>query len=397
VSEPEANSSSSGRAAAVHFPGLNGMRFWAAVAIIAFHIEIFKQVGGIPSWGQIRLWKWMGPYSLVSFFAMSGFLIIYLLVEEQRRTGKVDARKFQLRRILRIWPLYYTVTLLGIACMALFPGQDRLPDSLGEATPQWMILYVFLMPNIAFAVYGIVPYIGPLWSIGVEQHFYFTVPEVVRRLKGHVGRTLIVIILAFVALRLILPPLAHMQSPGETLTEGWRVTLELLRIYQLECMAVGGLGALLVHRNDERWLERIYRPSTQIGTWVVILACGSLGIRFGPIDNTIWAGLFTIMILNLGTNPKTLLKLENPWLDYLGKITFGLYLYHTFFIVLAMNVLEDRLTEGGLLYNLLLYGGVFSLTFLTSAASYRYLERPVLLMKRKFMVVESQVGSHSGK
>ena len=62
----------------------------------------------------------LGGLGVIFFFVLSGFLITYLLLKEKEQTGTVNVKKFYARRVLRIWPLYFFIVLLGFFCTAIF-------------------------------------------------------------------------------------------------------------------------------------------------------------------------------------------------------------------------------------------------------------------------------------
>src|SRR5712692_1492145 len=97
----------------VHFPGLNGLRFFAALAVCASHVELLKQYLGYPSAYDRPAVYEVGRLSVTFFFVLSGYLITYLLLIEKQATGTISLRDFYVRRILRIWPLYYL--LMGLS------------------------------------------------------------------------------------------------------------------------------------------------------------------------------------------------------------------------------------------------------------------------------------------
>src|SRR6266850_3985807 len=93
---------------AVHFPGLNGLRFLAALTVVLYHASFSFEYAGIPQYDYlVRLNLQTGFLCVVFFFVLSGFLITYLLLAEEAETGEIYVRGFYLRRVLRIWPLYY--------------------------------------------------------------------------------------------------------------------------------------------------------------------------------------------------------------------------------------------------------------------------------------------------
>src|ERR1044071_5481753 len=91
----------------IYFPGLNGLRFLAASAVIITHVELLKGVLGLPNhWKNPVLFN-LGGLGVYFFFVLSGFLITYLLLSEKNMTGHISIKKFYFRRIFRIWPIYY--------------------------------------------------------------------------------------------------------------------------------------------------------------------------------------------------------------------------------------------------------------------------------------------------
>jgi peptidoglycan/LPS O-acetylase OafA/YrhL len=103
----------------IYFPGLNSLRFLAASAVVFHHVEQYKSWKGLPNiWGTDGVLgafiDALGHKAVSLFFVLSGFLITYLLLAEVAKTGTVSLRKFYIRRILRIWPLYYIIVLSAI-------------------------------------------------------------------------------------------------------------------------------------------------------------------------------------------------------------------------------------------------------------------------------------------
>ncbi|MBF0511066.1 MAG: acyltransferase [Candidatus Omnitrophica bacterium] len=95
----------------VHFPGLNGLRFISAVIVVIHHLE--KSCIVSPNRYYARVFLENAGYTAVTFFfVISGFLITYLLLVEKQRFG-INIKYFYIRRILRIWPLYYFIIFLS--------------------------------------------------------------------------------------------------------------------------------------------------------------------------------------------------------------------------------------------------------------------------------------------
>src|ERR1700679_371071 len=100
---------------ALYFPNLNGLRFIAALAVIIHHAEAFRWIFGLPNaWRTVPAIGHLGDFGVVLFFVLSGFLITYLLLEEERVHGRIEVGRFYVRRALRIWPLYYLFVALAL-------------------------------------------------------------------------------------------------------------------------------------------------------------------------------------------------------------------------------------------------------------------------------------------
>src|SRR5690606_13477827 len=93
-----------------YFNGLNALRFFAAYLVVLHHAEQIRMKYGLFHLKELSLFN-NGSVAVTFFFALSGFLISYLLLRESESTGTVAVRKFYMRRILRIWPLYYLLVL----------------------------------------------------------------------------------------------------------------------------------------------------------------------------------------------------------------------------------------------------------------------------------------------
>ncbi len=104
----------------VYFPGLNALRFIAASAVIITHIELLKGFFGLKSFWQNPLLYNLGGLGVYFFFVLSGFLITYLLLKEKTVLNDIKIKNFYIRRILRIWPLYFFILILGLFVLTFF-------------------------------------------------------------------------------------------------------------------------------------------------------------------------------------------------------------------------------------------------------------------------------------
>ena len=186
----------------IHFKGLNAVRFLAAAVVAIAHASVLLMwepstyphgLGEIPNVARSGgLNPETAKLAVICFFVLSGFLITYLLLAEEARTGAISIRAFYLRRILRIWPLYYLLVLCGFL---LLPHVSLLglPIPPVHEHSWWLefALYMTVFPNLAVPV----PYLAHLWSIGVEEQFYILWPILLVLFPNRIRRLLVVITL----------------------------------------------------------------------------------------------------------------------------------------------------------------------------------------------------------
>ena len=391
-----------------YFKGLDGLRFFAALAVFFTHVELIKKFTGFGShWidpeeritkftvFQSVMSKEIDPLSpliayssalgVVFFFVLSGFLITYLLLKEKESNKTIQIGKFYLRRAFRIWPLYYLIFILGffvLPNLELFavPGQDVFFNQNFWGN---LMLYAFFMPNLAFSIYTTaVPNIGQSWSIGVEEQFYLLWPLLIRKSKN-VLKSILWIAGSIIALKGIL----LLSFPFIKL-EALVVIKKFLAMSKLECMALGGLGAYVLFNKKEVVLRIIFKPVSQIMAVVVIpILIYFIPTAFEDVLHLLFSVSFLVIILNVAGNEKVLLRFENPILQYLGRISYGFYMFHVMCIVFTIHILDKYIGLDNDIttpQHILLYGISFLLTVAVSSLSYHIFEKAFIRLKDKY-------------
>lgn len=396
--------------AKVYFPGLNGLRFFAAFAVIITHVELMKKFLGFDNlWfdagivqslpmkdiveGKIH---WMnplvaefGPLGVVFFFVLSGFLITYLLLVEKQQTSTVAVRKFYLRRIFRIWPLYFLIFILGFFILPHFdafyvPGQS---ESLQENFWGNFWCYLCILPNLGFAMYLAVPAIGQSWSIGVEEQFYIIWPVIMKWFKKPLAAILTVtfVLLAIKASVVLL---------DRSIDARWLSVLsKFLAMSKIECMTIGALGAWLLFTKKDRILKLIYSKTMLIASLLGVIIL----IYFTPRllqdgVHLVYAVCFLTIILNVSREGKLFVSLENRLFHVLGKISYGIYMYHLIVVTFVVFCFQRMLGKGaelGFIENFLIYLLSIGGTILISWLSYEFFELRFIKMKARFSKVIS--------
>ena len=153
-----------------HLKGLNGIRAIAALSVVITHVVQGLEMFGLPRMRGLEI----AGYGVTMFFTLSGFLITYLLLLEKEKYKDVNIKQFYIRRILRIWPLYYLYLLLSLVALFIYDSQVLNGN---------VIFYVLLLANVPFILGVQIPVIGHFWSLGVEEQFYLFWPWVVKKSK----------------------------------------------------------------------------------------------------------------------------------------------------------------------------------------------------------------------
>jgi peptidoglycan/LPS O-acetylase OafA/YrhL len=370
----------------LYFKNLNALRFFAATAVILHHVEQYKFWAKIPSiWGNTTI-DALGQKAVSFFFVLSGFLITYLLMEENRKTSVISIRDFYVRRVLRIWPVYYLVVVICLFVIPHLLDLSFLGIDLYDEKFTWkIILLVAVLPNV-LRVYS--PNIvggNQLWSIGVEEQFYLIWPLLI----GFFVKRIVPFLFGFILLKLTITVILEFllnQKGGLFYSALFRFWI-LLKVEQ---MAIGALGAWALFSQKENILKLVYsRISFSLSLLLLVL------LMLIPVHH--WSiayaegFIFLSLILNLSTNPSLNISMESPVLARLGNISYGMYMYHTLCITLCIYVLTRfGFHQGDLvLFNILIYSSSIFLTLLVAFVSYEYFEKVFLAMKERFMIVKS--------
>ncbi|MCW3077624.1 MAG: putative acyltransferase [Bacteroidetes bacterium] len=372
----------------IFFKGINGLRFLAALSVVITHVELLKGSFGFKHYWKEPLIFNLGGLGVYFFFVLSGFLITFLLLKEKEKFGKINIKAFYIRRILRIWPLYYLIFCLGFFVLPHFPSINinYLQASFVQNYYPSLILYLFILPNLALSLFSAVPHIGQLWSIGVEEQFYIFWPWLISKSKN-IARSLVKFIAVILIIKCLVLIIGYWYR-----SEDWYKVLKLfVAMSKFECMAIGGLGAYWLFVQNKKILVFIYNR--------IVLTCSILLIPvlvyFTPEKiqdgvHLVYSLIFLIIIINVGTNTKVWFKLENPLFSYLGKISYGIYMYHFIIIPIVLSLTKSYVSGmNEVVLNMFLYSIILITTILISSMSYEFFEKRFIKIKAKFALVNS--------
>lgn len=367
----------------IYFPNLNGLRFIAAFLVIVHHTEQIKGMYSLENyWKAVPFVALIGKLGVVLFFVLSGFLITYLLLTEEHSFQKVNIKSFYIRRVLRIWPLYFLILGLSLFVLPyfsffLFPGYT--PEIVHENLGWTLLLYGVFSPNLSVAFLGSIPYASHLWSIGTEEQFYLVWPVIIRYVKKFRVWVMLLIIAGYWMVKRKLD-FYQDSDPSDfhaAISTFWN-------LFNINCMAIGALFAILLYKKNaflQVFQNRILFYSALLFTSYLLFQ----GVKFASFHYEIYAVLFGIIILNFASNPKIGISLENPLFNYLGNISYGLYMYHPIGIIMALKLLMSL----DLVTNWILYPLVLGFTIGLAGVSYRWYETYFLKFKPQFSKIIS--------
>jgi peptidoglycan/LPS O-acetylase OafA/YrhL len=365
----------------VFFPNLDGLRFLSFLAVFLNHC-FYTDIVFLKDNAAYRFIKeglfHSAEQGVDFFFVLSGFLITYLLLKENEITGAINVKNFYIRRILRIWPLFYFCVLFGFVA---FPFFKSLFGLVPEGNPR-LLPYLFFLNNLDLVKHGIpdASVLGVLWSIAVEEQFYIMWPLI---LSVAAPRKYVPVFAFFIALSLVFRGFNHANH--------LYLTHHTLAV--ISDMAVGGLAAFLAIGN-KKFLAAIADLSrAKIAS---IYAAVFLLLFFKPVffslpvpiilERLITSVIFCLVILEQNFARASLFKMSRfKLMTRLGKYTYGLYCFHTIGILIMLALFGFLKSDMGSwqVVSVNIFASL-AITVIMSLLSYRFLESQFLKLKYGF-------------
>jgi peptidoglycan/LPS O-acetylase OafA/YrhL len=355
----------------LHLAGLNGIRAIAAIAVVVSHItlglsEFHLDPSVLGTFNGKPKGLDLAGYGVSIFFALSGFLITYLLLVEKGKQP-IDVKKFYIRRILRIWPIYYLYLAIVYGLTVFY----ALPHP-----PQYIGFYVFFTANIPAILGTPLPFLGHYWSLAGEEQFYAFWVWVVKKVKKNLA---FVVSSAFLGL-FVLKTVLHFVYPNS-------IFETIINIIRFQCMFLGALGAIFYREKNDLFLKVFDNKISQLLAWGIIGLLAINRYRFVSVIDQEFISVVTVALIIGQINIKNrLLNLENRVFDFLGKISYGIYIWHPLVILGFSKVLSDLVLPNGLKYGLV-YFSIILTTIGVAYLSFQYFEKYFLRMKERFSVV----------
>ncbi|APR83774.1 acyltransferase 3 [Minicystis rosea] len=348
------------RADARHLPALDGLRGIAVLLVLWEHLPDSLTGPGLLAF--VKRWVMPGPRGVDIFFVLSGFLITRILLADKARG--MPLKSFLVRRFLRIFPIYY-LTILAV--LAYEPGPN-------------LVYCALYLGNFYWAYHPTLLSLHHTWSLSVEEHFYLLWPLIVYRLPFVSARR--VAIWGFIPFALACGLLLW-RLDGTV--PGW----QLMYMSTFTRMGSLALGAAFAFHEGELRGDR--RHALRVGGVLAVLAvlavpfhlrvtgCGKLFALL--VCSSAISGICVLVAIRLNDGewwPRRFLT--NGFLRFVGRISYGLYIYH-YPIYRALGLIRDdpdpNLPKG---FSLLAVGG----TFVLATVSYYGLEQRILRLKDRF-------------
>lgn len=373
-----------------YLPELDILRFLAFLWMFYVHASISFPASNTTARPRII---WAGFYTVDLFFVLSAYLLTQLLIREIKQRGEINVRAFYLRRLLRIWPLYFFF-LAGAVILSI--GSEGASYQASFTVPTHYFLgFLFFVGNFVFCRYSSpAVVVTMLWTLSIEEQVYLVLPWLIRRATpfavASVGVALIVI--------------ANLWRIESAYHDSSGVPIWFNTVTHVDAIGIGVLLAAL----PRAWFEGLAR-TYRIGLVTMGIGCWLFAINYYvplvaadyPLQEVLSypvavLGCGVLLVAFIGASGGKITSVPGQFLVYLGKISYGLYVYHglgitltllfcaslarsqadTFFLQVMKQVLESAIS--------------LIITFVIAALSYKWLEEPFLKLKERFTFVASR-------
>lgn len=356
-----------------YFPNLDATRFFAFIPVFFTHVFFSQNPAVLNSetYHFVETHLKVGILGLDYFFVLSSFLITWIILEEYQLAGEFNFKNFVLRRSLRIWPLYFLIVGVGFIAAQFFTTAQLPP------LPYFLLFilnFYIVQQGDAFLFFLVI-----LWSVSVEEQFYFCWAIMLKFLKKYLLPFCFILI-------------------GISLLFRWMNLTDQKKLYfhtasTLANFSIGALVAYLSFYRTKAFHFLKTLPKIQIFSIYFLMFlniifyksiyCTSLLQTF---ERLIFSLFFGFIIFEQSFCTESIFRFGKwKWSNYLGNASFGLYCYHGVIITIFIKLSEHygwsfSAFQIFILNPLLL----LALTIAVTIASYEIYERKFLILKDKF-------------
>lgn len=360
-----------------YFYRLDSLRFYAFAIVFVSHLTYFLRLPQSVIIGHTlaRAFLQNGDLGVSFFFVLSGFLITYLLEKERSENGTISFKKFYIRRVLRIWPLYFLTIGIIILLSIGLPHFNFFKLSINNHE---VVAFLFFIGNIYRVFYNTAnDVLTILWSIAVEEQFYLVWP-----------------ILFFVFRKHILWIFAALVTVSLAFTYHYAANFEAREFYT-PCVMIYLMIGSFCGIYAPQFKNFAKQHSGLIISTAVITSIGLVYIRevtfaiefpgwFGDLQSIIFSLCFAGIIIACAYWEGQSGKITT----YLGKISYGLYAFHLIALTIVLAVISFLIPAfsigAGVTFSMFsfIFISALALTIGLSSLSYFFWERPFLRLKK---------------
>jgi peptidoglycan/LPS O-acetylase OafA/YrhL len=357
----------------IKFHSFDALRFISFLIVFFSHLSYKYFSDNI-----FILFQGRGNIGVYFFFVLSGFLITYILLTEKKETNSIKLKNFMLRRVLRIWPLFYVMILFAVITSIIISYLNLASAHVGYS-PNWLASCLFLenYQVIYHNQYANRAPLSVMWSLCVEEHFYIIWGLTLFFCKRNQVPKFII---SFIFISLTTKYFFVLNDLKQ---------LEILT--NLDFFMYGAIPAYLIvfyKEQTEKFIQNTlvwHKISILFLALIIVLFSGHVDLgEFYFLENSIYGIIFGMVLFVFLPQEENRFRISDKnILSRLGTYTYGLYLIHIIVIILFEKIFikynikfENHFT----LYVCL----SLTLTIIASYLSYYIIEKPFLKLKNKF-------------
>lgn len=363
----------------IYFKDLDAIRTIAAMMVFCTHATKLGSIKNDNQYLRNLLGTFFdGATGVLIFFVLSGFLITYLILSEVKQKGSFDLRNFYLRRILRIWPLYFSLLIFAYFIYLPVLGHYSNIDVAGIRSHAGYYFCMLSNFDLLRSTTGDFIPVGITWSVAIEEQFYLVWPLLfffvpVKRYQ-YIFYASLLVSLVFKIYNYDRHLVLYYHSLGV-----------------VPYLAIGGLAAYY-SLNSERfrnWFSNGSKWFIYAGGFLFLYLRNFFDIN--PIIITLIEALFFAwVIVDQSHNKQSPIKFSKlAILTRWGKYTYGIYMLHQtvlFSILALLNYLGKNDLTTNIAINYLIG---LPLTLILAYASYHLLEKRFLILKSRLEYIKT--------
>lgn len=366
-----------------YYDNLDLLRFFLAVTVIIYHIPaITLTVLHVTLFDKLPIFH-KGAEAVYCFFTLSGYLITRLLIKEKAAFNDINLNLFYMRRVLRIWPVYFLVFIVGMLYYHIVLPKMGFPNKDNYSIPVAILLCVFFLSNVFQKVFATGSILAIMWSIGVEEQFYLVWPVIFKKMK--LNNILLLLIGLYVVIFLY-----NFFNPQSIL---------LKFRFLFDFMIIGGIISILIDKYHQYATTLFLKPWFRIiSVFLFCIVFFTSLLSFIQLWNQqtydLLCGIISVSFIITLTYLPSLKQLKKA--TYFGKISYGIYMYHMIIVNLVLFIglklkFATHFSADQLFF--IINGLVIIITMVAAHISYKYFETYFLSLKDKFTKIKSQPAS----